>query len=194
MPLPQQINDQRYSYADYLTWPDDECWELIDGVQYCMSPAPLRRHQDLSRLLERQIDNYLQDKTCTMYHAPFDVRLSEQANASDNYTDTVVQPDILVVCDKSKLDQRGCNGAPDLIIEILSPSTAKMDTLLKFNLYQKHGVKEYWLVHPNDQIVMVFKLLDNGLYGRADMYVAGDIVQVPLLGEIEIDLAKVFTE
>jgi Uma2 family endonuclease len=194
MPLPQILNSGRFSYADYLTWPDEERWELIDGVPYSMSPAPLRRHQDLSRLFERQIDNYLQDKTCTMYHAPFDVRLSEQANASDNYTDTVVQPDILVVCDKSKLDQRGCNGAPDLIVEIISPSTASRDMKEKFELYQRFAVKEYWLVHPNDQTVMVFKLLDTGLYGRADMYAAGDLVQVPLLGELEIDLAKVFAE
>ena len=99
-----------------------------------------------------------------------------------------------MVCDKSKLDERGCNGAPDLIIEILSPSTAARDMKDKFELYQRFGVKEYWLVHPNDQTVMVFKLLDSGLYGRADMYVAGDIVPVPLLGELEIDLAKVFTE
>jgi len=100
----------------------------------------------------------------------------------------------MVVCDKVKLDLRGCNGAPDLIIEILSPSTAKHDTLLKFNLYQKHGVKEYWLVHPNDQTVLVFKLLDSGIYGRADMYVPGDTISVSLLSGLVIDLGEIFAE
>jgi len=194
MPLPQQKTDHRFSYADYLTWPDNERWELIDGTAFAMSPSPGLRHQDLVLTIGSQLKSLLRDTSCKTIVAPFDLRLSEQSHTSDNYIDTVVQPDILVVCDKVKLDERGCNGAPDLVIEILSPSTAKMDTLLKFNLYQKHGVKEYWLVHPNDQTVMVFKLLDTGLYGRADMYVAGDIIPVPLLGELEVDLAKVFTE
>ena len=194
MSLPRQNYTDRFSYADYLAWPDEERWELIDGVAYCMSPSPGSRHQELSMELCRQVSNHLKDKTCKVYNAPFDVRLSEQVNASDNYIDTVVQPDILVVCDKAKLDQRGCNGAPDLIIEILSPSTAARDMKEKFELYQRFAVKEYWLVHPNDQTVMVFKLLDSGLYGRADMYAAGDHVPVPLLGELEIDLAKVFAE
>ena len=194
MPLPQQKDTERYSYADYLTWPDEERWELIDGVPYSMSPAPLKRHQDLSKYLERQFDNYLLDKDCTMYHAPFDVRLSEQPNASDNYIDTVVQPDILVVCDKSKLDERGCNGAPDLIIEILSPSTAAKDTKEKFDLYQRFGVKEYWIVQPVDKTVMVFTLQENNKYGSPGRYADPDKVPVPLLGDLVIDLKAVFAE
>jgi len=194
MPLALKNNNERWTYADYLTWPDDERWEIIDGVVYAMSPGPGTRHQDISWHLTLQIGAHLDDKPCKAFTAPFDVRLSEQLESSDNYIETVVQPDIIVVCDRSKLDERGCNGAPDLIIEILSPSTAKQDTLLKFNLYQKHGVKEYWMVHPNDQTVLVFKLLDSGLYGRADMYVSGDVIAVPMLGSLEIDLTKVFVE
>lgn len=191
---PRLNRKERFTYADYLTWLDDERWEIIDGVAYSMSPAPGTRHQRVSRKLSLALGDFLRDKTCEMFTAPFDVRLSEQHGASDNYIETVVQPDILVVCDKSKLDERGCNGVPDLIIEILSPSTAKHDTYLKFNLYQKHGVKEYWLVHPNDQTVLVFKLQDSGIYGRVDMYVTGDVVPVSILVGLEIDLGEVFAE
>lgn len=194
MALPQLKDKQKFSYADYLTWPNDERWELIDGVPYAMSPAPVRRHQSISVELCRQFANYLLDKPCKVYDAPFDVRLSEQSSVSDNYIDTVVQPDILVVCDESKLDVRGCIGAPDLIIEILSPSTAAHDLKVKFELYQRYGVKEYWVVHPNDQTVLVFRRGDDGFYGRAAMYTAADTVAVPLLGELEIDLKAVFAE
>ena len=194
MPVPQTATEQRFSYADYLAWPDDEHWELINGVPYAMSPAPGTRHQLLSQRLERQIDNYLANKPCCMFHAPFDVRLSEQQGVADNYIDTVVQPDILVVCDKTKLDERGLNGAPDLIIEILSPSTADHDIKTKFALYQRHGVKEYWIIHPNDQTVLVFRLGEDGVYGRAAMYTAADSVAVPLLGDLVIDLKDVVSE
>ena len=194
MPLPQKKSDQKYSYADYLTWDDGQRWELIEGEAYCMSPAPGSAHQRVSRKLTRIIDTYLIGKGCELFAAPFDVRLSDQAVASDNYTDTVVQPDIVVVCDKTKLDDRGCNGAPDLVIEITSPSTAKMDLTIKYDLYEKHGVKEYWIIHPAEQTLLVYKRGTDGRYGAADRYAGDDKVSVPLLGDLVIDLAEVFGE
>jgi len=194
MPLPKLHTENRYTYADYLTWPDDERWELIDGVPYAMSPAPVRRHQGISVELCRQFANYLLDKPCKVYDAPFDVRLSEQSSVSDNYIDTVVQPDILVVCDESKLDDRGCIGAPDLIIEILSQSTAAHDVKTKFDLYQRFGVKEYWIVYPAEHVLMINRLGSDGKYGVADRYAGNDKVPVPLLGELVVDLTTVFAE
>lgn len=193
MPQLKPNNNGRYHYADYLTWNDDQRWELIDGQAVCMSPAPGRQHQKISRLLERQIDSYLADKRCEMYHAPFDVRFVEiNGNMADDYIDTVVQPDIIVVCDPEKLDDRGCKGSPDFIIEILSPSTTRMDITVKFELYQRYGVKEYWIVHPKDQTVLVFKLLESGLYGVPDRYCAEDTIPVTLLGDLKIYLELVF--
>lgn len=187
-------SDQTWTYADYLTWDDGQRWELIDGVAYCMSPAPGRRHQELSGELFRQLANHLKGKLCKVYDAPFDVRLSEQQDSSDNYIETVVQPDLLVVCDKAKLDDRGCNGAPDLVIEILSPSTAVLDFKTKFDLYQRFGVLEYWIIHPAEQTLLVYKRGVDGLYGAADRYAGDDQVPVPLLGELVIDLAELFGE
>jgi Uma2 family endonuclease len=182
-----------YTYRDYLKWDDGERWELIDGVPYSMSPAPGRQHQQISLSLERQIDSYLSDKSCAMYHAPFDVRFVDAKDTvADDYIDTVVQPDIVVVCDPEKLDDRGCKGSPDLIVEILSPSTTRMDMTVKFDLYQRFGVKEYWIVHPKDQTVLVFKLLETGLYGVPDRYCAEDTIPVTLLGDLQIDLTQVF--
>jgi len=193
MPQPKPNENERYSYADYMTWNDDMRWELIDGHAVCMSPSPGRQHQKISKLLGRQIDLYLSDKSCEMYYAPFDVRfLDTHDNVADDYVDTVVQPDIVIVCDSGKLDDRGCNGSPDLIVEILSPSTARIDMTVKFELYQRFGVKEYWIVHPNDQTILVFKLLESGLYGVPDRYCAEDTIPVLLLGELEVDLKRVF--
>jgi len=200
MPLALKNNTDKWTYADYLTWPDDERWEIIDGVAYpwngiqAMSPSPARSHQAISRELLVIFATYLKGKPCQVYSASFDVRLSEQQTSSDNYVDTVVQPDILVVCDKSKLDERGCNGAPDLVIEIASPATGKKDLTTKFDLYQRHGVKEYWIVHPDEQTVMVFKIAEDGLYGRPDRYAGDNKVSVELLGDLIVDLADVFAE
>lgn len=186
--------NELFTYADYLTWPVGERWELIDGEAYCMSPAPGGKHQDVSRELLVIFAQYLKGKPYKVYGAPYDVRLPENTNTSDNYIETVVQPDIVVVCDRSKLDDKGCKGAPDLVIEILSPSTLKMDMQNKFFLYQRMGVKEYWLVHPFDKTVMVFRRNELGEYGRADMYASDDKVSVPLLGELIIDLKDVFLD
>jgi Uma2 family endonuclease len=193
MPQLKPNENERSSYADYLTWEDGKRWELINGQAVCMSPAPMRQHQKISKLLGRQIDSYLSDKSCEMYYAPFDVRFIEtKEDVADDYIDTVVQPDIVVVCDPEKLDDRGCKGAPDLVIEIISPSTARMDLTVKFELYQRYGVKEYWIVHPNDQTILVFKLLESGLYGVPGRYCADDSIPVTLLGDLQVDLTKVF--
>lgn len=194
MGYPQETADHKWTYADYCSWPDEERWELIDGVAYNMSPAPSRIHQKISGELFRQISNHLHGRQCEVYSAPFDVRLPNFNGQDDADIETVVQPDIVVVCDPGKLDDRGCKGAPDLVIEILSPATAEHDLKDKFHLYQRVGVKEYWLMHPTDRTTMVFKLGDADAYGRPDVYGSRDRVEVPLLGDLEIDLAVVFTE
>ena len=186
--------DQKWTYADYLTWNDGQRWELIEGEAHCMSPAPGVKHQRIAGRLFRPLSVYLQGKLCEVFFSPFDVRLSEQQDSSDNYIETVVQPDLLVVCDKSKLDDRGCNGAPDLVIEILSPSTAAHDFKTKFDLYQRFGVLEYWIIHPAEQTLLVYKRGADGLYGAADRYAGDDQVPVPLLGDLVVDLAEVFEE
>lgn len=156
--------DTHFTYADYARWPESERWELVDGEAYAMA-APQRLHQKVVLAIGAQLYQYLQGKPCEPYVAPFDVRLPK-ASEADDAIDTVVQPDIVVVCDPTKLDDKGCRGAPDWIIEVLSPSTALMDMMKKLNLYQKHGVKEYWLVHPTDQWIMIYVLESNGEYGK----------------------------
>ena len=162
---------ETYTYADYLTWPEECRVELIDGEVYDMSPAPSRRHQEISTELLRQIANHLKNRECSVYAAPFDVRFAE-ADESDKETDCVVQPDISVICDPRKLDDRGCKGAPDFIVEILSPSTESKDYIVKKDLYERHGVKEYWLIHPPDSLLIVYRLGKNGKYS-APVYCRG---------------------
>jgi len=193
MALPARKIGNGFTYGNYITWPDNERWELIDSYAYNMSPAPSTRHQKISREMERQIANFLLDRTCEIFDAPFDVRLPEAAEA-DEYIHTVVQPDLVVICDKKKIDEKGCRGAPDLIIEILSPSTNAKDMKIKLALYEMHGVKEYWIVHPIDNIVWVFKLGNNKLYGRPVVYDEKDKITTPILKGLEIDLGLVFKE
>jgi Uma2 family endonuclease len=141
-----------FTYGDYRRWPDEERWELIDGEAFDMSPAPSRSHQQWAGEIFRQIADFLDDKPCEVYIAPFDVRLPK-GDEPDDQIKTVVQPDIVVVCDPAKLDEAGCRGAPDWVIEVLSPGTARKDQVRKKNLYERHGVREYWLVHPIDHIL-----------------------------------------
>lgn len=182
-----------YSYADYLQWPDDKRIELIDGVPFMMTPAPSRLHQQIVLELGRQFANFLKGKTCEVNIAPFDVRLSDKAGATDDEVFTVVQPDLVVVCNESKLDERGCNGAPDLVIEVISPSNVAHDYIRKMDLYEKSGVKEYWIVHPVDQIVMVY-YLEGGKYGRPKIYDRKNTVEVKSVSGLEIDFEKVFEQ
>jgi Uma2 family endonuclease len=124
-----QRDHQHHTYGDYCRWPEDVRYELIDGQAYLMSPGPNRRHQELVGEMFLQIGIALRDSSCRPYVAPLDVRLP-RGNEADDDVDTVVQPDIMVVCDRAKLDDRGCRGAPDWVIEVLSPSTASHDQIL----------------------------------------------------------------
>jgi Uma2 family endonuclease len=144
-----------HTYGDYLSWPEDVRYELIDGVAYMMSPAPSRVHQEVVGELYRQIANALEGTPCRAYVAPFDVRLPKSGEP-DSAVDTVVQPDVLVVCDPAKLDARGMRGAPDWVIEVLSPATAGHDQIVKLAAYERAGVRELWLVHPTDRVVTVY--------------------------------------
>lgn len=192
MPQAQRQLEERFTYGDYRSWSHDERWELIDGVAYNMSPAPSRVHQLVSGGLFFQFRIFLRSASCHVYAAPFDVRLPHDEEQDDEI-DTVVQPDIVVVCDKNKLDEKGCKGAPDLVIEILSPATSAKDLHEKFGLYERSGVKEYWIVHPLERTVMVFRLEGEG-FGKPAMYAGEDTVPVPLLGELVIDLKQAFAE
>lgn len=181
----------QYTYADVLAWDDGERAELIDGEVFSMAPAPSRGHQKISGELFAQLHAYLKGKRCEVYAAPFDVRLFEKDGDSPEDVDTVVQPDIAVVCDLSKLDDHGCKGAPDMVVEILSTSTRRHDRLTKFNLYQRAGIREYWIVDPTDKSVQVFTLED-GHYTAKDFGAAGDTVRVNVLEDCMIDLSEVF--
>jgi len=163
-----------YTYADYLKWKFDERVELIKGKLYRMSPAPKRKHQDASINLEFALLKYFEDKTCKVYDAPFDVRLPVQNRKNPNQIYTVVQPDICIICDLSKLDEDGCLGAPDWVIEITSPRTAKNDFNEKYNLYEEAGVREYWIVQPKEKAVNVY-VLEEGHYALVDVYESTDI-------------------
>jgi Uma2 family endonuclease len=177
-------NTQTHCYGDYLTWPDDVRYELIDGIAYMMSPAPNLAHQDIAGEIFRQTANILAGKPCRAFIAPVDVRLPKLDEA-DEHIDTVVQPDVMVVCDSNKLDRRGIRGAPDWIVEVLSPSTASHDQTKKRTLYELRGVREYWLVHPTDRVVIVYYLID-GEYGKPDVYELRGETQVKTLPDIVI--------
>ena len=138
---------ERFTYRHYRTWPDEERWELIDGQAWAMSPAPLTRHQRLSRGFFALLANFLAGKPCEAFYAPFDVLLPE-GDEDDDEVETVVQPDIVVYCDRTKLTRAGARGAPDLAVEILSPSTSRKDQKEKFDLYENRGVREYWVLDP----------------------------------------------
>jgi len=185
--------DNKYTYADYLSWNDNERWELIEGTAHNMTPAPSRVHQEVSAALLSKFYGYLKEKSCKVYAAPFDVRLPFE-NEKDEDIKTVVQPDIVVECDKSKLDDRGCKGAPDLIIEITSPTTSRLDLKDKFNLYEKAGVREYWIADPIGKTVMVFKRGEEGRYDRPDMYAEEDEIQVGIFKDLKVDLKEVYSE
>ncbi|MDD2740784.1 MAG: Uma2 family endonuclease [Rhodocyclaceae bacterium] len=172
MALPKALKPS-FTYADYLKWPDDERWELIDGEAYAMAPAPTISHQTLAGQLFRQIDEALDGAPCRALIAPVDVLLPASDEADDHAT-TVVQPDILVVCDPKKLTERNVRGAPDWIIEILSPATARHDHLTKRNLYQRAGVREYWLVHPVDRVLTIYVLQDGQYDGPEIAEMAGE--------------------
>ena len=180
-----------YTYADYLTWQFDEMVELIKGKIVRPSPAPSRFHQDISVNLTLLLGNQLRPGPCKLYHAPTDVRLITQG-PEDKDIITVVQPDLFVVCNPDKMDARGCLGSPDFIIEIISPNSSSRDMDVKFNLYEKAGVLEYWIIFPNDQIVECF-LLENGAYKKSGVYAEDSVVPVHSLPGLELKVPDIFT-
>lgn len=186
--------NKRYTYADYLTWMDDVRRELYDGFIKLMTPAPSSRHQELSVNLTISVGRLLRNKGCKLYHAPSDVRFPKNKDSkSDKHVYTVLQPDLYIVCDLSKIDTRGCLGAPDLIIEIISPKNSQRDTRDKFQIYQEHGVREYWIVSPNDETVTVFLLDEKGKFQFKGIFAGDDKIPVNIFnGDIMVDLLEVF--
>lgn len=196
MGLPARKEDRRYTYRDYRAWPEDERWELIDGVAYLMSPAPNPNHQGLVLELGRQIGNQLRGKTCKGFAAPVDVFLPPDPSMAEDDVDTVVQPDLLVVCDRSRIRANGIWGAPDWIIEILSPWTQKKDLAAKFSLYERAGVREYWVVDPGNRSVVVY-LLERGPDGKSRfsdgrVYAEPQRVRCTAVDGVEIDFVEAF--
>jgi Uma2 family endonuclease len=180
-----------YSYADYLTWNFDEMVELIKGRMFKMNAAPKRIHQKISGKVFVKLYNLLEEKTCEVYEAPFDVRLPVKSKRNEDIF-TVVQPDICVICDKSKLDDAGCVGAPDLIIEILSKGNNKKELKYKYEVYEESGVSEYWIIHPDEQTLLIYTLT-NGTYTPSRLYTNGDIVKSNVIYGFALNLDEVFS-
>jgi Uma2 family endonuclease len=184
---------RKFTYGDYLSWEDGQRWEIIDGKAYNITPSPSRCHQEVLTAIFSKFYGFLANNPCEVYAAPFDVRLPEQDQTEMDVTN-IVQPDLSVICDPAKLDEKGCLGTPDLIVEIISPSTAARDYIEKLALYERRQVPEYWIVHPIDKTVMVFLLNDRLEYGKPRIYAAKHEIQVGLFPDLMIDLKKVFKD
>ncbi|PJJ79862.1 Uma2 family endonuclease [Mucilaginibacter auburnensis] len=184
--------NKTYTYADYLKWAFDERLELIKGKIFKMSPAPGSIHQRISLRLSRWFGNYLEGKRCEAFSAPFDVRLP-RLSGNDKEVITVVQPDICVICDHLKIDDKGCLGAPDIVVEILSPGNNKKELQNKFEVYEEAGVLEYWIIHPLEKTFMKYTLTD-GLFQPSRLLTIGDKVTTPVLPEFILDLEELFAE
>ena len=181
-----------YTYADYLLWNFKERVELIKGKIFKMSPAPSRFHQDTSWLLARQLDKSFHKTLCKMYTAPFDVRLINfKESSADNKIVTVVQPDLCVVCDNSKLDEKGCIGAPDLIIEILSAGNSNREMTIKYDLYEENGVKEYWIVNQSEKTILIYVLQNNKFIGLKPIIEYGKL-ESPTFPNLKFAVKNIF--
>lgn len=189
--LSQLDPNGNYTYADYLLWKFEERVEILKGKTTQMS-APSRQHQRISGRLFLAFGNALGRGTCEVYAAPFDVRLSRFNARQNKEVYTVVQPDLCVICDPSKLDAKGCIGAPDLIVEILSPENSRKEMKDKFEIYQENGVQEYWIVFPDFQSIQVFRLNEQGTYVGLPPVVPGDILITPIIPDLKIDIANIF--
>lgn len=182
-----------YTYANYLNWLFPERVELVKGKVFKMSPAPSRIHQGIVRNISNALVNYLKGKPCQVYFAPFDVRFPKESKA-DKDVYTVLQPDICVICDKSKLDDRGCIGAPDIVVEILSPGNTKMELLHKYRIYEEFGVKEYWVVSQGDQSILIYTLEDCGKFQPSKIFTLSEKVTSSVLPGFELFLNDVFED
>ncbi len=183
MQYSQQRKTARYSWDDYVTWPDDERWELIAGVAYDMSPAPSIKHQTIAGKIYSRLEQKLAGKTCKPFIAPTDVVLSE----SD-----IVQPDVLVVCDPNKITEQNIQGAPDVVVEVLSPRTVMKDLREKKTLYERFGVKEYLIIDPLEVYVQRFTLTPNEGYDKGEMFGPQEILRLNTIPDIELNLWEVF--
>ena len=181
-----------YTYADYLQWKFEERLELFRGKIFKLS-APNTRHQDISRNILVPIALFLKKKSCKVFAAPFDVRLPVKNKKKDDEITTVVQPDICVICDETKIDSRGCCGAPDLMVEILSPGNSKKEIRLKHELYEEAGVKEYWIVNPVEENIVVFILNEERKFCGLKMYASGDTIESLAVSGLKINLNEIFT-
>ena len=217
--MEQVQEQQRYSWREYLSWPEWERYELIDGLAYARSPSPRRRHQEIAGEMHRQMANALRDRDCSVFPAPFDVKLSDDRH---DQTPTVVQPDITVNCDPTKLTEQGMTGAPDLVVEIVSPESGLIDRGRKFELYRRYGVSEYWIVDQDERLVEVYLLESTGgsttgagaaasagssegtragtgkggedrrIFRRAAVYGPADTLRSSAVSELTLDLSEVF--
>lgn len=182
--------NKAYTYADYLKWTFEERVELIKGKIFKMSPAPNRNHQELSSYLHIAIGSYLKGKSCKVYSAPFDVRIPRKSK-DDKDIITVLQPDICVICNKAILDAKGCLGAPDIVVEILSPSNSAMELDKKYDIYKEAGVKEYWIVSPQDKTFIAYTLKD-GDYIPSRLMAVGHVFSSSVMLGFSLDLTELF--
>ncbi len=179
-----------YSYAHYLNWLFDDRVELIKGKVFKMS-GPARLHQQVSINIASMLFNFLLGKPCKVYTAPFDVRFYNGSKA-DKDVHTVLQPDLCVICDSQKLDIRGCIGAPDIVVEILSPGNNKKELLNKYSIYEEYGVKEYWIVSPGYKTLLKYTLDMEGKYQPSKLLTLSEKVYSEVLPGFELDLDAVF--
>lgn len=179
-----------YTYADYLKWTIEERLELIKGKIFRMSPAPSSAHQRLSQRLNKELLVFLDGKRCEVFAAPFDVRLPRKSPKDEDVI-TVVQPDLCVICDPSKIDERGCIGAPDIVVEILSPSNTRKELKNKYEVYEEAGIKEYWVVSPQDHSFLVYTLKGDK-YVPSRLMAEGDVVISSVLQGFSLNLEKLF--
>lgn len=182
-----------YTYADYLQWKFLERLELFRGKIYKMG-APNTLHQVVAGNLYGEMRHYLKGKSCQVFIAPFDIRLPIQNKKRDDEITTVVQPDVCVVCDPAKIDERGVCGAPDLVIEVLSPGNSKKEVRDKFELYEEAGVREYWVINPTEQNLITFLLTAEGTFGSAKMYTGGDRLEAATVPGFSINVTEIFTK
>ena len=193
MGIPKKA-EYKFTYQDYCSWPDDERWELIDGIAYDMSPAPIRKHQGILSVVHANFYNYFDGKPCKVYSSPFDVFFPEQQDQHMETVTTVVQPDLSVICDKGKLINKGCFGAPDITVEILSPSTGKKDLDEKFHLYENSGVREYWVIDPGSNYIRIFTLNNDNKYGNGILTENTGTASSIIYPDLRVDLEELFKD
>lgn len=181
---------KRYTYSDYLTWKFKERVELIKGFLFRMSPVPSLNHQRIVGEIHGHLWSYLRNKSCQVFVAPFDVVLPVMK--SENKEHTVLQPDIVVVCDASNLTTQGCNGVPDMVVEVLSPGNTEKEMQDKFEVYQEAGVQEYWIVDTLDSFLIIYSLNTEGKYSGSRPYTKDMIAKSNAIEGFSIDMGEVF--